>query len=115
MDGLLGFILALADLVPVVGFGAGLIAVIVDALKRFGLLPDGFAPLAASLLNVALFAIVYFVGDQADIEGLVEAITALAPYIIGLLSVALAAPAVHNALERVGVGFSHKSFPGAAG
>jgi len=104
------FVNGLLALVPVVAFAAPLIAFVIDTTKRFGL-PDGYAPLVSGLLNLALYAVVYFVGEaHADqVQTVVEAVTMLAPVIVALFVSLLGTTGAHKALELIGIGYSHEA------
>ena len=106
------FLKGLFALVPVIGFGVPLIAFIVDTAKRFGL-QDGWAPLVSGLLNLVLYGIVYFVGQENSdkVETVVNAIYALAPIILGLFINLVLTPKAHTKLAAVGVGYSHSGYP----
>ena len=73
----LEFVSEVLGLVPIISFGAPLIAFLVDTLKRFGL-KDGFAPLASGLLNAILYTVVWLAGDDnlAGVQTIVEALAA---------------------------------------
>lgn len=112
MDAFLAFVSVLAGLVPAVATFAPLIAYVVDALKRIGL-PNGYAPLASGLLNVAAYALVYFATDaqRAEFPNAVAAILAVAPYVVAVLASVLATPAIHDALVARGFGYTHEASP----
>lgn len=110
MDTFLAFINSLAGLVPVVAFGVPLIAIIVDAAKAGGKgLPDGYAPLVAGLLNVGLYAVVYFAGpdNTVKVQNVVQGLTLIAPVVLGAVMTAIGAAKLHTVLKPVGFGFSH--------
>lgn len=108
MDTLLGFGNSLLALVPVMGFAAPLIAFIVDTAKR-AKLPDGYAPLLSGLLNFAVFAVLYFVGEahRAQVQDVVQLLTQIAPVIVALFISLLGTAKAHDLLSAVGIGFSH--------
>jgi hypothetical protein len=108
MDAFVNFFASVAGFVPVVAFGATLIAFIVDTAKRLGL-PDGYAPALSGGLNLALYALLYFAGDahRAQIQDAVAAIYAVTPYVVALLMSALGAVGVHQQLTKIGLGYSH--------
>jgi len=110
MDQLSGFTEALLGYVPVVAFGAPLVAFIVDAAKRFGL-PDGKAPLVAGLINLALFSVVFFVGKEHEkgVQDAVQALVLVAPAVLALFVQLLATAKAHAELTKIGVGFQHQA------
>lgn len=109
MDAFLAFVQALLALVPVVGFGSPLIAAVIDAFKRAGVLKDGFAPLASLALNFVLYAIVFFAGDAhlGEVKSAVQALALAAPLIVALFVSLLSTSKAHDLLAAIGVGFSH--------
>ncbi len=113
MENLVAFLNALAGLVPVVAVFSSLISYIVDALKRTGLVPNDYAPLASGILNLVAYAVVFFATDaqRAEFPALVNAILTVAPFIVALVAGLLATPAVHDALIKRGIGFSHETAP----
>lgn len=107
MNEFLSFIATLLGFVPVVAAVAPLVAFLVDTAKRFGL-PDGYAPLASGLLNLLVYALFYFVElDEAAVQNVVEAILAIAPYIVALLISLFGSAWAHQQLAKIGVGYRH--------
>ena len=109
MENALQFVELLLGLVPVVAGGSVAIAVIVDALKKIGLLPDGRAPIVSLVLNFALYVALYFLGDQygADIQSVLDNIVIVAPVIVSILLTLLGSSKVHDLLVGIGLGFSY--------
>ncbi len=57
------------DFIAALGLG-GAVAVVVQALKQFGLIPDGSSGTVATVINVVLFAVLIIVGAFGlDLEG----------------------------------------------
>lgn len=108
MEQLQGFADALLALVPVVAFGAPLISVIVDTAKRAGL-KDGAAPLLSGVLNLALYALVFFAGDtrKGEVESVVQALTLVAPIVAGYFVSLLSTAQAHELLAKIGIGFKN--------
>jgi len=103
------FLNDLLVLVPVIAFAAPLIAFLVDTFKRFGL-PDGYAPLISGVLNLGMYAALYFLSDQeAEIQTVIEAMYQLAPIILALFVSVLSTKSAHDLLEKVGIGFSYSN------
>lgn len=113
MDNFLAFVSAIAGLVPVVAVFSPLISYIVDAAKRVGLVPNNYAPLASGLLNLGAYAAVFFATDaqRAEFPAAVNAILTVAPFVVALLAGLLTTPAVHDALIKRGIGYSHEVLP----
>lgn len=107
MEQFLQFTVHLLGLVPAVALFAPLIALVVDFLKRAGALPDGYAPLASGVLNLLAYALVWFAGESKDMTTIVNAVTALAPYIFALFLSLLATARAHKAAVGIGIGYSH--------
>lgn len=112
MSEFLAFFSQLAGLVPVVGVFASLISYVVDTAKRLGL-PDGYAPAVSGGLNLVAYALVFFASDttKAQFPGVVAGVLAVAPYIVALVGSLIASSAFHDALTKVGIGFSHTEVP----
>lgn len=108
MEQFLAFVAVLLALVPVIAFGSPLIAFIVDTLKRIGL-PDGFAPLASGLLNLALYAVVFFVGPEheGEVKNVVDGLLLIAPVVLALFTGVIATVKAHQKLAAAGVGYNH--------
>jgi len=109
MEQFLVFVNVLLGFIPAVAGAAIAIAAIVDGLKKIGWLKDGYAPLASGLLNMAVFVILFFLGDQygKQVQSALDAIAIVAPVIVSLLGALLATNGVHNLLTGIGFGFSH--------
>jgi hypothetical protein len=110
LDTLLAFLLELCDLIPAVAFGAPFIAFVIDLLKRLPKysLPDGYAPLVSGLLNLALYAALFFFKDKQDaITGIVQALNTLAPFILMLFTSTLVTAGAHDKLANRGLGYSY--------
>lgn len=109
------------DLLPYVellgtlaGFAA-LIAVIVNVLKRYGVIQDGQAGLVSLALNFALLGFVivgkYFGLDLTQSDSIAGAIASLVTVVLGLLLPPLVSRGVHRLTRWFPViGFSH-NFP----
>lgn len=108
MDALLSFVGNLLGLIPVVAFGAPLVAFLVDLAKRLRL-PDGYAPLLSGALNLVLYGVVFFAGDKhlPQVQNVVQAMTLAAPVILSIFVSLLSTAAAHNMLAAIGVGFKH--------
>jgi len=109
------------DLLPYVellgtllGFAA-LITVIINVLKRYGVIQDGQAGLVSLGLNFALLGFVivgkYFGLDLTQADDIAGAIASLVTVILGLLLPPLVSLGVHRlARKRIPlVGFSHSA------
>ena len=116
MQELLAFLEVVLGFVPVVTGGAIAIAAVVDALKKLGVLKNGYAQLVSLGLNAALFAAVYFLGDAHgdQITSVLAAIVAIAPVLVSLLMALGATKVAHNVLGYLGLGYSY-SDKGSAG
>jgi hypothetical protein len=103
-----GFLSSLLGFVPVVGFGAALIAFVVDTGKRLGL-PDGYAPLVSGGLNLALYGLLFLGNDAQDarLQNAVAAINLIAPYVVALFMSVLTTVKAHQHLAAAGIGYSH--------
>lgn len=109
MDQLVQFLEVVLGFVPVVAGAGALIAFLVDQAKRFGLLPDGKAPLVSLILNAAVWVAFYFAGEDnaAAVQGGIDAIYIIAPYIATLIVALLGTEWAHGLLTGIGVGYSH--------
>jgi len=72
-----------------VGLGA-LLAAIIEVLKKLGVIPDGYAGLAAAIANVVVFAVIeiaigFFDIDLTTLDGILAMIAALVTAIAGSL------------------------------
>lgn len=105
-DIVLAFFVTLLTLVPAVGFGAPTIALLVDTAKRVGM-PSKFSPLMSLVLNLALYAIVYFTGPEkrGQVEGVVAAIYAVAPFILALFVSLIMTVRSHKGWVTTGIGY----------
>lgn len=110
MDALLAFLTKLAALVPALAVFAPVFAFVIDLAKRLKL-PDGYAPLVQSVLNVAGLAVLYALTDaqRAQLPDAVANFQVIAPYILALFVSVLVTPLAHKALTAVGLGFSHSA------
>lgn len=100
----------LADLIELykglLGFAA-LIAAIVNAAKKIGLIPDGYAGLASLVLNlvglVVTFAVVYFGGDVYQWDSVAKVIADLLGLLIVLSAQIGMSYTVHRLLADSGI------------
>ena len=101
------FIEHFGALLPVVGFAAPLIALIVDAAKRFRM-PSKYAPALSLMLNALVYCALYFANDAQDaqIQSAIEAVYAIAPYVITISISLLATPGAHRLFTWAGIGYS---------
>jgi hypothetical protein len=96
---------------------AALVAILIDLLKRFGLVQDGDAPKWSAALNlIALIALVAmrYIAPQFSVEFLDEQAGAVAQIAVVILSFVVqlrVSPAVHDAgvMDRSVLAFSHNS------
>lgn len=102
---LLAFLETVLKFVPTVAVAAGVIALIVDFLKRIGVLPDGYAPLASLILNAAAWVLVYLFGDVAVGE-VTEPLAQILPYVFSLLVSLGITEWAHNIYTPKGLGYS---------
>lgn len=102
---LLDFVFVLLGLVPVIGAAAPLIALIVDALKKAGVLSDGYAGLVSAGLNFVAFGLIYFFGAE-KVEGVIGVLLSLTPFVLGLFASAVASGLWHKVAVKLGFGFS---------
>lgn len=109
MENFLVFVNVLLGFVPAVAGAAIAIAAIVDGLKKLGWLPDGYAPLASGLLNLAVFVALFFLGDEygKEIQSTMDAIAIVAPVVVSLLIALLSTSKAHDLLTGIGLGFSY--------
>jgi len=112
LDTLLNFLLNLSGLVPVVAVGVFPIAFIVDLLKRLPkplTLPNGWAPLASGILNLALFTAFFFLNNKHDevLTGALQAFATMSPFILMLFMSMLGTSGAHNKLTDHGLGYSY--------
>ena len=109
LDALLGFLVNLSGLVPVVPGGALFFAFVVDQLKRFGVVKDGYAPLVSGALNLALYTILYFASDKQDelVLGIIQALNSLAPFVLALFVSLIGTAIAHDKLSARGLGFNY--------
>ena len=87
---------------------APVLAVFIDFLKKVGL-PDGFAPLVSGLVNVAVYAILFFAGKENTemVGSFLDAFVLVAPYIFALFLSLVATAKAHDVLTPMGYGYSH--------
>lgn len=109
MDTLFAFLTTLAGLAPVVVTAAPLIAQIVDALKKFGIVKNGDAPAASAIFNFIVFAIYFFVGTEnaGQVDSALSVITVLAPFVIGYFGALYTTGFAHKLAVTFGFGFTH--------
>ena len=99
-------------LATLVGFAA-LFSVVIDVLKRFGIIEDGQAGLVSLALNFALLGFVivggYFGLDLTKFDSIANVVANLIAVVLSLLAPPLISRLVHRvALGRVR-GFSHSA------
>lgn len=105
------FIQSLVSLAPHVTVAAPAIAVIVDALKLSGKLPDGKAPLASAILNAGFWVAFFVLNDASDVKltsGL-GLFVLVGPYLLTLLVSLLSTARVHEWLVAIGLGKSFQA------
>lgn len=109
MENLLAFAEVVLGFIPVVAGGAVAIAAVVDALKKLGVLKDGYAQLVSLALNALLFVAMYFLGEQygGEINSVLAAIVALSPVLVTLIIALGTTKLAHKVLKAVGLGYSH--------
>lgn len=100
-------------LASLIGFAA-LFAVVIDVLKRYGVIADGQAGLVSLALNFALLAFVIvgknFGLDLTKFDSIANVIANLIAVVLGLLLPPLASKLVHRVTRRVPLlGFSHSA------
>jgi hypothetical protein len=117
MDTLLQFLEVLLGFVPEIAAASALIAIIVDTAKRVGL-PNGYAPLAAAVLNLVFYGLFWFIGEdgQEEVGAIITSLEVLAPVIVAWLVSMFGANWVHKKAVPAGFGYSHppKSSPSPA-
>lgn|SRR5574341_267559 len=106
---LLDFVFILLGLVPAIGAAAPLIALIVDALKKAGVISDGYAGLVSAGLNFVVFALIYFLGAE-KVEGVIAVLVSIAPFVLGLFVSAVVSGLAHKVAVALGFGYN-KSNP----
>lgn len=97
------FILQMLDVVlpwvPEAAFAGAFIAVVLDALKQIGMLPDGWAGRIALLLNAALWFAAYFLSEEMVVE-IITPLAVIIPALITLLGTVFA-DIVHKAAVKL--------------
>jgi len=116
MDQFLVFAETLLGFIPAVAGAAIAIAALVDGLKKLGWLPDGYAPLASGLLNLVVFVLLFFLGDQygKEVQSVLDGIAIIAPVIVSLLIALLSTSKAHDLLTSIGLGVSYSARKEAA-
>lgn len=109
MEQFLVFVETLLGFIPAVAGAAIAIAALVDGLKKLGWLQDGYAPLASGLLNLTVFVLLFFLGDQygKEVQSALDGIAIIAPVIVSLLIALLSTSKAHDLLTSIGLGFSY--------
>lgn len=97
---------------PEMAIASAFIAVFIDlVLKKLLKMPDGYAGLAAGVLNAIVWIAVMLAGDAAvgDIKNILDALTLLLPYIVAALLGLIGSDMAHTYAVTKGlrVGFSY--------
>lgn len=113
VDSLVGFLLELLSYVKVVPIAVPVIALLVDMLKRLPgkyALKDGYAPLVSGLLNLGVYAAYFFLTDKQDafLDGILNGLTVLGPFILTLFGSVLGTASAHTSLASAGIGYSRR-------
>ena len=99
-------------LATLAGFAAGF-AVVIDVLKRYGVIQDGQAGLVSLALNFALLGFVivggYFGLDLTKFDSVANVVANLIAVVLGLLAPPLISRLVHRVALRRVPGFSHSA------
>jgi hypothetical protein len=116
MEQFLVFVNVLLGFVPAVAGAAVAIAVLVDGLKKLGWLPDGYAPLASGVLNLAVFVALFFLGDQygKEVQSVLDGIAIVAPVLVSLLIALLSTSKAHDLFNSIGLGYSYSDIKSKA-
>jgi hypothetical protein len=85
-----------------VGFAA-LVSVLIEVLKKFGLVPDGYGGLAAAIGNIIVFAIAAIGGfygwDLGGLDSLMAMIAEILAVLVGMFGISLVTHKIGKAME----------------
>ena len=106
---LLAFLDHFLALIPVTPVAVGLIPVVVNLLKKYGIVKDGWAGIASGALNALFYGLVYVFtrfGAGEEFGQLVIEIGKIAPYFLAFWIAISGSERVHKLMTRLGMGYS---------
>lgn len=116
MDQFLVFVNVLLGFVPAVAGAAVAISIIVDGLKKLGVVKDGYAPLVSGVLNLIVFTALFFFGDQygKEVQSVLDGIAIVAPVLVSILIALLSTSKAHDLFNSIGLGYSYSDIKAKA-